>query len=657
MIDRQSIRFGVSCLLLALVLASLSGCGGGGGSDPSSGQTTAPGPVIGSAADYWVDDPNAVWLFDGLDNAKTFGSKTYRNRITVGTPVNLAGRSLVPFLDTLPFNDPTAVGPQYRSLDGDGIRSFLEDVPTSVTQSYIELPTQIRQGSYVAYQQTEILPGGSETLQIVVDVIEFETLTLPAGVFTNALSVQHQFNYSEYDQFGQLVGAATVTLHFWYAKGIGLVKVAIDDPNASPSTNTQVEELTGVILPSVSIKAGVVGELVLLDNMASGNSALTTGRPGVASDGTGYLVAARKYDGTTAQIVATYLDGDGRSVWSQAVIDQSGVTPLVGSFEEPVSVTFDGTNFWIAAKSSAQNGQTDILRQRVSPSGVLADSNSGVLVANGFWPVLATNGNSVLLVYARFEGSPVNGWILYSVLYDANGSVVRAEQSIAALDSALESAAIAVNGGQYLVTYATGMPYAQDLRAVRIDSAGTVVDATPIAVSTAAASQNSCTVAPWGANDFVSVWADARQYGFQNADVVGARISGSGVLLDGPPTTGGVVLHRLGEQRDGTASATGARGTLIAWTSGSFANPSLTSAPTGIFGRIFSPGSSFAVSDPTVPGTLIGLVTEHDTSVQLRAPAASANGSGHLVVWVYNSNGSLAKSIRGSLIFPAYASP
>lgn len=656
MLVRQPMNFGVLCL--ALVLLSLSGCGGGGGGG-SSGGTAPPslGPVIGSAAEYWVDDPNAVWLFEGQDNAKTFGSKTYRNRITVGAPFTLAGRSLVPFLDTLPFNDPALVGPQYRSLDGDGIRIFLEDVPTTVAQSYTELPTQIRQGSYVAYEQTVSLPGGTETLQIVVNVIGFETLTLPAGVFRDALKVQHLFNVTEFDDIGELVGAATTTFHFWYAKGIGLIKVAIDDPSASPSLNTQVEELAGVMLPSVSVKAGVVGEFILLDNLASGSSNLTTGRPGVASDGNGYLVAARKYDGTTAQIVATYLNGDGRSVWSKAVIDQSGVTPLVSWFDEPVSTIFDGTNFWIVAKSSAQYGQTEILRQRVSPSGVLADSNSGVLVTNGFWPVLATNGSSVLLVYARFEGTPINGWILYSVLYDANGTVVRAEQSIGTLDSALESAAIAVNGGQYLVTYATGMPYAQDLRAVRIDSTGTVVDTTPIAVSTAAESQNNCTVAPWGANDFVSIWADARQYGFQDADVVGTRISGSGILLDGPPNAGGVVLHRLDEMREGTASATGARGTLIAWTSGSFANPLLTNAPTGIFGRMFSPGSPFAVSDPTAPGTLIGLVTENDFSVQLKAPAASANGAGHLVVWVYNSNDSLAKSIRGSLIFPPYASP
>lgn len=639
------------CAASVAVVVALSACGGGGGGGGGGG-ASSPGPVIGAAADYWAADPNSVWLFNGRDNTQ---NTTYRNRITMGPSQVLGGRTLARFNDTLPFNDPSSVGSQYRSLDSDGIRIYLEDSPTSIDASYLELPAQIRQGSYLAFERIDAFPGGTETFQIHVDIIGFETLVLPAGTFVDALKTRHRFTVTAQDDEGNALGTAVLNLNFWYAKSVGPVKVTLDDPSAMPATDT-VEELAGFIVPG--IKAGVVGEFLLLDDLDSGSSALTTGRPGVASDGTGYLIAARRFDGSNAQIVATYLDSNGRAVWSKTVIDESGVTPLDGWYEHPVSVAFDGTNFWIVAKTSSLYSYTNILRQRVSPAGVLADPAGGVLIANGAWPVLASRPGSVLLVHVASAGSPTWESVLYATLFLADGTVARSEQEIARFGNASNgAAAVAVNGDRYLVTFEVADAYllSRDLKAVRIDSTGSLLDSTPIEVSSAGEDQESSAVAPWGGTDFVSLWQDSRNYGFQNADIFGARISAGGLLLDDPAATGGVELNHEAEYRDGTAAATGVRGTLLAYTVGSYA--SLTTAPSGIFARVFEPNAEFSVSNPTSDGVLVGLVTNHDTSVLLMAPAAAANSESHLVVWVYNSSGTISKSVRGALVFPLYMSP
>jgi hypothetical protein len=607
--------------------------------------------VIGTASEYWSANPSDVWLFNGRDNAL---NKAYRDRVTLGAPLALDGRTLMRFDYSRPFNDPASAGPQYRSLDSDGIHAYLEEIPSTLSRAFLELPAQIRQETYLAYEQTDPIPGGTETLRIDVIVIGFETLVLPAGTFPNALKVQQRFTVTV-TLDGQ-TASASINLNLWYAKGIGVIKQTLDDPSAVLSLTTQVEELAGVSVAAA--KAGVVGEFTLLDNLTVGISSLTTGRPGVASDGSGYLIAARKVNPTTSetQIVATYVNASGQSVWSKVVIDGLGVASPGSSYEDPVPVAFDGTNFWIVARSSVLNS-TNLLRQRVSPAGVLADPVNGILIADGWWPILASNGNSVLLVVGRTLGSPTFEWAMYATLYGGDGTVLRAEQQIAAPGSGnLGYAAAAANGGQYLVTYELGDP--RDVYALRIDNTGLLLDTTPIAVSTAIGTQGSTAVAPWGNTDFVSLWIDSRNYvsGSGQFDIFGARVSGAGVLLDGPADSGGVALNQRASERFGTAAATGAKGTLLAWTIGSFAN--LTSQPTGVFAQSFAPNSLFAVPDPTADGTLIGLVTNQDYGVRLMAPAAAASGDGHIVIWIYNNETyESQKSVRGALVYPLFGSP
>jgi hypothetical protein len=634
--------FGV--LLLALLAACGSGGGGGGGGG-------GPGPVIANAADYWSASQAAFWSYDSKDNAL---NRVYRNRVTMGAPLALGGRTLQRFDYTLPFDDPTAAGAQYRSLDPEGIHAYLEATPTSLAFSYVELPAQIRQETYRAFEMTEQIPGGSQTLRIDVTVAGFENLVLPAGRFDNALKAVQRFTVTV--TINNQTATAFSDLTLWYARGIGVVRQTLDDPSQIPRVGTYVEQLAGLRLPTV--RAGVIGEFVLLDALTPAISSVTTGQPGVASDGTGHLVAARSMDPATfaTRIVAAYVDADGVVVWSKTVIDNLGVASAPGDYPDPVAVAFDGTDFWIVARTSTLNSTT-LVRQRVSPAGTLRDGTDGATIGDGTWPRLASNGTSVLLVLARNLGGPAFDWAMFATLFAPGGTVLRAEQQIALPGNGNSGfAAVTANGGQYLVSYEIGDP--RDVNALRIDATGTVLDATSIVVSAAANTQGSSAVAPWGGTDFVTLWIDGRNYGAGTGqfDIFGARVAATGTLLDGPAASGGVALNRRASERFGTAGAAGAKGTLLAWTAGSFAGT--TSVPSGVFARRFAPGAAFVVADPTTDGILVGLLGAQDVAVRTMAPAVSASPDGYLVAWIHNTESSgTSKSVRGALVYPPVGGP
>lgn len=627
-----------------MLLVACSSGGGGGGDDPENSR-----PIIGVASEYWSADTAGVWFYDGRDHQS---GRTYRNRATIAPSMNLGGRTLIGFSYSLPFNDPAVAGTQYRSYETDGVHAYLEATPTDVAQSYLELPSDIRQGTYTAYRNTETAPEGTLTMQIDVTVVGFERLSLPAGDVVDALKAEQRFTATL--TAGGVTTSASSTLHLWYAKGLGIVKQTLDDPTAVPNVGTYVEELAGVMAGPT--RAGVVSELRPLDDLAPAVSSLTTGRPGVASDGAGYLVAARRLNGATqeTEIVAAYVDGKGQTVWNKTAIANLGNATGTGSYDDPVAVAFNGSNFWIVARSSALNSTT-LLRQRIALDGTLLDPPGGTAIADGTWPVLASNGSSVLFLAARSEGEPLFDRGLYGTLFAPDGAPIHSEQLVA-LPGAGNSgyASATASGGQYLVSFQLAEP--RDIHAVRIGSTGTLLDLAPIVLSTGPNSRGNSAVAAWGATGFAALWPDARGYAGTGGgfDIYGARIDGGGSLLDGPPAGGGILLDRRASERFGVAAASGAKGSLLAWTRGSFSGSSTETS--GVFARRFA-GGELAVADPASDGLLLGLASE-TPGARLMAPAVAASATGHLAVWVVNEEAAgQQKSVRGALVFPPLAAP
>lgn len=632
-------------LFVMLLAASCGGGGGGGG-----GGSTPVSPVIATAAEFWGVDGDSMWTLDGSDTtAGTSAVIQYRNRVTVGEPMVIGQRTLVPFRSERPFNDVASV--QYRSYDAsEGIRAWLDDLPTSASPSYIELPSQIRQGSYRAHEFSEPATGGTLTLTIDVNVVGFEPLSL-AGVASTgqALKAIHTFT-ATFTGGGQSASAAT-TLTLWYMRGLGVVKQEFVDPNFAAPNNVIREELAGAITPTLS--TGVVGDADLLPGLAPTSSELNIGHPGVASDGSGYLVAARSIDASSfAHIEATYVNAQGRVVWSGRVIDNLG-TDLSSHASGPIAVNWDGENFWVVARIYQPTVSVGLVRQRVSPTGTLLDGPSGVALASGSWPALASDGTNMLAVYGRNLGSPSFDNALFGTLYARDGTVVVGEQQLAALGSGTPGfASAAFSGGRYLVAFEHGDP--RDLSMIRLDRLGQLLDPVPLSLSTAAQSQGSVALAPWAGN-FAAVWVDGRNTASMSQPeraIFGSRVGNDGSLLDGDAALGGVVLDASQTSRFGTAAAANAQHGLLVWTAGAY--PVAGSAAPGVFGHFLNVGDALdSASEPTSDRHL-GSLSSPSAIGRLMAPAAASNGSGFLVVWAETES---VQSVRGSVVFPRLVLP
>ena len=619
-------RIGSLFVFLALVA-----CGGGG----DGGSSIDPG-VIGHASDYWQVSSGSTWLYEGRD-ATT--STDYRDRATVGGSMVLAGRTLIGLQYTNMLN--VGESPEFRSFGSEGIRTYLEMEPTDPSLSYIELPAEIRKETFRAFDMTEPITGGTLRVTIDVTVAGLQDISLPAGEFRGALKTTQTFTVTLTTSTGTGTGASTA--EFWYAKGIGVIKRVLTDPNLPAGANAFTEQLAGVM--TANVKAGVVGEYDLLQNLSSGSSAISTGRPGAASDGSGFLVVARKVDGSSfaGRLVATYVEGDGTLRFADRVIvDNMGPTSPYTDYG-PIHVAWDGARFWVIAEGTTGG----VLRQRVTSDGAVLDGVNGtVLISDGSLPGIAIESGKVLVAYSRYD--MLSGRTLYANAYNTDGSLVADSRIIAVTGPTSALPSVTGHAGQFLVTYEKGDP--SDLMATRIDMTGWVMDPTGIAVSTAALSQWGSEVTGWGSGGYVAVWQDSRVGPYQY-NIMASRMTSDGSLLDGPAATGGVVLCGLAIERFGTAAADGASGTLIGWTVGSYATSSSPAA--GIYGRLYKPDAEFTTA--AAPTVRYGLLSQQDYATRLMYPVAAPGSEGFLVAWVRNTESvGTMKSVRGALVFPRY---
>jgi hypothetical protein len=207
--------------LLATTLAAglLAACGG-------AGSDSAEADELGRAVDYWSADAASHWIFDGRDNVD--GGAAFRQRTTIGAPLQRFARTLVRFQHSRPFNNPFGATWEYRTHDAvDGIRTFLDTDPASFARSYVELPPQIERGTYRAYEGSEPEGSGTRSVRIDVTIVGLEDLALPAGRVGRALKTVLRVTIT------RTIGAPTTqvtTLTRWYARRLGIVRQVLDDP-------------------------------------------------------------------------------------------------------------------------------------------------------------------------------------------------------------------------------------------------------------------------------------------------------------------------------------------------------------------------------------------------------------------------------------------
>jgi hypothetical protein len=346
--------------------------------------------------------------------------------------------------------------------------------------------------------------------------------------------------------------------------------------------------------------------------------------PSVAFDDTIYLVVWQddRNSGTTGwdiygarvNTAGTVLDASGRPISTETNDQQSP------------SVAFDGANFLVAWQDCRNSGTTswDIYGTRVNQAGVYMDTVNIAISTASYEqssPAVAFDDTIYLVVWEDYRncGTGEERWDIYGARVNSAGTVLDASgRPISTEDYDQRSPSVAYDGENFLVVWEDCRNNSSSaIYGTRVNQAGVYMDTVNIAISTAANGQSSPSVAFGGGKYFVA-WQDARISGWGGSIYIcGARVSTAGVVQD---PDGIVVTHNANNQ---TSSAVAFDGTnyLVVWAD------DRGSGYSDICGALVTPAGN-GLGDPA--GFVIS--TNTPTSCQL-SPAVAFDGTNYLVAW------------------------
>jgi len=650
------------CLAI-FCFAGLTACGGGGGGGGGSasgppaatvtGNGLAPATGPGDTASYFPSSTGDQWSFNYTTNDTTALSPY----AIVGVAVN--GTKIVQGVSATVFTrtDPTVASggsDQYFYVNAGGVtllgNNDATDSITPLIVPYVELLFPVQVGSVSSLSGTNLAfgkdkSGNSITLNLTQTIanVAIESVDVPAGTFANAMHQTTKVAGTAFDS-AQSTPAISGTDDIWLVPGIGQVK----EQTAVSGGATQVSsasELRGYIVNGKPHGLGPASSITPTLATANCLGGPTFFAPtNVASDGTNFLAVALACDNSTgtSQVkwIATLIGPDG-TVKTSVDLTSATAIPVQTNLGVHAVVAFDGTNYLVVHEDIlyGTTSSPNLLSLLVSRSGSIVSGPNVVGAAfqssfPGDQEALGFDGTRYLLVYGdanaivrppQMSGlfiSPTTGLpdgapftISNTNIYDRDGP------------------ALGFDGTNYLVVWGEFGMNPTGLRAMRVSTAGALLDTTPLLVmdtSSLSSSSNGvcCDLSPSvtfdGANYLVAYRDPRGAAPYSNtATVSAARVSPAAVLLDGTASMPGIVA----------ASATGivvdrVRSTFIngahslVWGSG---NPSTLSAS-----RV-SPSGAVPAAWPNgfklVPASAAG------TTAQWPAVAA-AGANGGLAVWL-----------------------
>jgi hypothetical protein len=311
--------------------------------------------------------------------------------------------------------------------------------------------------------------------------------------------------------------------------------------------------------PSDVYASRVTSAGVVQDAAGIGVSTASAGQvlPALAAAGSSVLAVWGDARGSSEDVY-------GARINAGTVLDPSGrVLATLASPQEAPAVAWDGSGYLAVWQDGRGSGGDDVYAARAAADGTPLDG-TGIAVSAGAAPEgepdVAWNGTNYLVVWQDYRSG--TGYDVYAARVSAAGTVLEAggiAVSTAAGDQT--SPAVASDGSGWLVTWTDARNLGttgDDVYAARISGAGTVQDATGIAVSTAAGAQRSPTVAHDGTG-WLLAWEDRRSGAF--ADLYAARVNASGSVLD---AAGIPVSTAAGDQRAPSLAWNGAN-FVLAW--------------------------------------------------------------------------------------------
>jgi hypothetical protein len=297
---------------------------------------------------------------------------------------------------------------------------------------------------------------------------------------------------------------------------------------------------------------------VVLDSsgIAICTAANSQGSPSVAANGTNWLVVWEDFrSGTDYHIYGARVNNSG------TVLDTGGIPICTAAIRQySPSVAANGTD-WLVVWADSRSGFyiSDIYGARVNSSGTVLDSGGFAICTaaeNQQSPSVAANGTDWLVVWVdNRRNSPPNYFAdIYAARVSSSGSVLDSGgMAISTVGSGYTS--VAANGTNWLVVWGEG-----DILGARVNSSGTVLDSSGLTSSTSANSQFSPSVAANG-TDWLVVWQETRNGNSNGYDIYGARVNSIGTVLD---TSGLAISTATGQQRYPSAAANGANW-LVVW--------------------------------------------------------------------------------------------
>jgi hypothetical protein len=629
-------------LLSALLSLALTACGGGGGGSGSAGLPSAP--PTGIASTYYPATTGSRWAYEGTSSNLP---APYLDEIVVTNPRIVSGETALVFSERNPAGTDIPLESYY--IKDARAFSFLGDNDASdwLTAAIGRFDLMRFNGTFSAtplIDKTGIDvgvdldgDGAPERLDIrVTGMVEgYETRTVAAGSFSNTARIRYDVVGSLKLSTGATV-AVTQSVYDWRTPEIGSIRQSITTGVGNQTSNDTID-LRGVSVNG--LRAGTMLPQILSSGLAPADSDATRpGPPALASDGNRFLLVSNRETATGRQWFGQWMGADGMPA---TALDLS---PPLGTLPGAPAVSHDGSNYLVVTSDSNR-----LRGQRVSTAGALLDVYPGIAIAaDAFNPAVAFGSGTSLVVYRK---STIPGAI-FGVNVSPAG-VASAEFSIASGATDSVPPAVAFDGSNFLVAWEAGdalsSPAATDLQATRISPAGVVLNATPIAVSTAPEAQTAPKIACDVTNCLIS-WIDRRNYPGQSysfspgpGDMYGAFVSRSGQVLnpDGLAIATGISANAgyPGLAFTGTEY-------LIAWSSGAFVNN--PGGPTGIYATRVSPTGVVSASAPGL--TISGPPAAAST---LRYVTVTASPTGALVAWLNNIElAGSSKSLSGAILYP-----
>jgi hypothetical protein len=258
--------------------------------------------------------------------------------------------------------------------------------------------------------------------------------------------------------------------------------------------------------------------------------------PSVAFDGTHYLVVWTAPVGATQyEVYGTIVATDGSVVAADIPITTTGA-----SYNRVISLAYDGTNFLVVWRTWVGS---HIRATRVRRNGATLTSLDGTggfsiaTIGGDFYPWVTFGSGQYLVAWHAW--GPSGNLDIFAARVSTAGVVLDPEGFIVSSTPELKDhVSVAASGSNYLITFRNqgNEDIYRNARglAVRIAPNGTVIDTTPIVVAEDVSWGGMMPVVFDGTNYFV-LYQVTVSHNLRYMDLMGRRISPAGVLLDPAP--------------------------------------------------------------------------------------------------------------------------